>query len=105
MPRVDKPLLPLPRFNWMAFNCLLFASLILLILTVLLIPKSRNAPLIIILFGSGISGTLCGAMLGRKLGKTPTTRVVLSLVFALVMIVVCMGMTCLGCMFGGFKLG
>lgn len=93
-----------PRFNWLLFCGVMLAPPVLTSLTVLLGSKSGDASVAVALFGGAISGIICGVMLGRRLGKTPGLRLLFGLVLALVMIVVCVGMSCFGCLASGFQL-
>jgi hypothetical protein len=82
----------------------MFAPLLLTILAVLLGAKRDNVSPMIALIGGGIAGIVCGVMLGLQGGDTTTSRVFISILMALVMAVVCIGLSCFGCMTAGFQL-
>ncbi len=75
------------------------------IVTIISVPAKLKdlAPTIAVL-GGGVSGIICGAMLGRQLGHTRHQRIVLGVVFAFVMGAVCIAMNCFGCLAGGYNL-
>jgi hypothetical protein len=59
---------------------------------------------VIALIGGALSGIICGGMLGRRIGSTPGLKIALGFLFALMIIPVCVGMSCFGCLVSGFKL-
>lgn len=80
------------------------APVLLTSLTVLIVSKKGDAASLVGLVGGGISGIICGVMLGRRLGKTRELRIVLGVVFALIMVVVCVAMNSFGCLVSGYNL-
>jgi hypothetical protein len=82
----------------------LFAPLLVTILAVKLSSSSNGAAPAVALIGGAVSAIVCGILLGRRIGKSFEARVVLSIVFVLIMAVVCIGMNCFGCLAGGFRL-
>lgn len=99
-----QPQLPPVKTNWLIFFFVLLAPVVFTILAVLLGANSGNASPGIAFFGGGTAGIVCGVMLGRQLGKTGPTRVILGILFAFIMMVVCIGMSCFGCLASGFQL-
>jgi hypothetical protein len=73
-------------------------------LSVLLFDKKGDTAPVIAVLGSGLAGIISGAMLGRYFGKTLQARVALSILFALVLGVVCIAMSCVGCLASGYQL-
>ncbi len=96
--------LPPVKTNWLVFFSVLLAPIVLTILAVFLGAKNGNAAPAITFFGGGTAGIVCGVMLGRQLGKTGPTRVILGVLFVFIMVVVCIGMSSFGCMASGFQL-
>ena len=86
------------------FFLVLLAPMLLTIVIVLLGASEGDTVPTVAVFGGGISGIVCGAMLGRRFGRTTGLKVVLGIVFALVFSVVCIGMSCFGCLAGGYNL-
>ena len=76
---------------------ILFASVVLTIVTVQVMPKFSDAPAVVALFFGTASGVLCGIRLGRWLGKSLESRIGLGILLSLIMVVVCVGMSCFGC--------
>ena len=89
--------------NWLFFFGSLFGPLVVTILAVRINPVSSDVAPGIALAGGGISAVLCGILLGRRIGRRPETRLWLSLLFILVMAVVCVGMNCFGCLATGYE--
>src|SRR6266498_3719159 len=102
-PRESPAVLQRPTVNWLAFFTVLFFPPILTVLVLLLGAKQGGTAPTIAMFGGGISGTICGVMLGRRFGSTGATKIVLGVVFALVMGVACIVMCCFGCVAGGYE--
>jgi len=100
---VPHPLPPV-KTNWLIFFSVLLAPVVLTILAVLLGAKAGNASPGIAFFGSGVAGIVCGVMLGRQLGRTAPLRIIFGILFALILFVVCIGMSCFGCLASGFQL-
>lgn len=104
-PETVTPLSPEPRrINWLVFLIVLLAPAILSCLAGALGSRNGNVAPVIALFGGGIAGIICRVMLGRRLGKAPGTRLWLGILFAIILAVVCIGMSCFGCMAGGYQL-
>jgi hypothetical protein len=92
-----------PAVRWLLFSLALLAPPFLTILVAFLDNKGGAAPAIATL-GGGVGGIVCGVMLGRRFGSTPQSKIGLSVLFALVMAVVVISMSCCGCLASGFKL-
>ena len=103
-PDMTNPLTSTPRFNWPIFCCVLLSPPLLTIFAVRFLSKSSDASLYVVLIGGGIAGIISGVMLGQRGGKTRAARIVGSILLALVMIVVCISMSCFGCLVGGYHL-
>jgi hypothetical protein len=102
VPPQNKP--PAVRVNWLVFFSILLAPALLSVLVVLLGARQGNLAPWIAFFGGILAGIVCGAMLGFSLGRTRAARILLGLLLSIVMVVVCVGMSCFGCMAGGFQL-
>jgi hypothetical protein len=86
------------RFRWLLFLAVMLSPVVLTVLTVLLGARSGETAPMIAVFGGGAAGIICGILLGRWLGKTMPAKIIISLLFALTMVVVCIGMSCGGCL-------
>jgi hypothetical protein len=92
------------KLNWPVFFAILFAPVVLTIVAVQVMPASNDAsPAVAVIFGA-VSGILCGFKLGRRFGKSPESRIGLGILFSLIMVVVCVGMSCFGCLASGYHL-
>jgi hypothetical protein len=92
------------KLNLLVFYMILFAPVLLTIVAVQLMPKSSDtAPVVAFIFGTA-SGVLCGILLGRRFGKSLESRIGLGILFSLIMVVVCVGMSCFGCLASGYQL-
>ena len=92
-----------PALKWLPFLLALLAPPLLTILATSLDNKG-GAPIAIALLGSGVGGIVCGALLGRRFGSTPESRIGLGILFSVIMVVAVTGMSCCGCLASGFKL-
>jgi hypothetical protein len=95
--------IPKPRVKWFRFFAILVAPLVLTIGVVQLSKGGDAATVVAVLGGMG-SGMTCGSLIGLRLGQNPSTKLALSIVFAIIMTVVSIGMNCFGCLAGGYKL-
>jgi hypothetical protein len=97
------------KINWLWFWIALIAPPVLTALSALLMRQgSGNASNeglspAIALIGGGLGGLVCGIVLGVKLGKTSPSRVVLSLVFSGIMVIVSIMFCFFGCSLGGYQ--
>ena len=92
-----------PRFNWWMFVAVLLAPTLLTALCVLLFDKKGDTAPVIAVFGGGLAGIISGIMLGRHFGRTLPTKVVSSVLFALILGAACITMSCCGCMLSGYQ--
>jgi hypothetical protein len=104
-PNLPKPLDPSQKINWLIFFSFLLGPVVLTIATVLLISNQGNPAADVAAFGGAVSGIICGGMLGRRVGTSRETKIVLGIVFAVAMTVVCIGMNCFGCLASGYGMG
>lgn len=96
---------PAPRkINWLLFLLALLAPPLLTVLAAMGSARNSGLPVATGLLAGGLGGIISGAMLGWRVGSTTPIRVALGIVFAGVLSVVCIGMSCFGCMAGGFKM-
>lgn len=106
-PLLDPAAAPEPpprRLNWLLFALALFMPTVLTILITMTGGQKSDAAVAVALIGGGLSGIICGGMLGWRFGKSTTNQIVLGIVLGGVFVVACIGMNCLGCLAGGFKL-
>lgn len=94
--------------RWTSFPWLLFLGAILgpPLLTTLAASMDRKggaAPALMFL-GGAAGGLAAGVMLGCRIGKTPTTKALWSVVLAGVLAVAVVTLSGLGCAMGGYKL-
>ena len=88
----------------MVFSIALLAPALLTALAVSLGAKDGDTAPNIAMFGGTAGGIVCGIILGRSVGKTTPIRVLSSIIFVPIMSVVCIGLSCFGCMVSGFQL-
>lgn len=97
------------RFNWLIFLCVLLLPALLTLLSAatmhftLLNTADDSISPIIGLVGSVVGGIFCGVTLARAFTQTEGTRVALSILFAPIMIIVCLTLSCFGCALGGYN--
>jgi hypothetical protein len=107
LPSPEIPELPhaaRPRFKWWWFVAVLLSPVLLTALSVWLFAQKGDAAPSIAMLGGGLAGIIAGTMVGRRIGETTSGRIVLSIVFALILGVVCVTMSCIGCMASGYNL-
>jgi len=92
------------KINWLVFFAVLLGPVVVTIAAVLLGADGGDATPTIAFLGGGISGIVCGALLGQRLGRTPAMKVALGILFSFVFGAVCIGMCCFGCLASGYKL-
>ncbi len=90
------------RINWWIFFAALLTPPILTLLASL--AKIEAAATGIPFLGGGIAGLICGIMLGRRIGKSTTARVLLSILFVAVLGSLTFFLSFMGCMAGGFQM-
>jgi hypothetical protein len=93
-----------PRFKWWRFVTVLLSPVLLTALSVWLFTDEGDTAPSIAMLGGGLAGIISGTTLGRHLGKTPPVRLGLSILFALILGVVCITMSCVGCLASGYQL-
>jgi FtsH-binding integral membrane protein len=96
------PPLPARKLHWPWFTAALLLPAILTYATTM--SGSQDAPIACALFGAGLSGLVCGILLGRRIGKSPGAVVGLSIlfigIFAVASFALCFG----GCIAGNYQL-
>lgn len=92
------------KINWPIFFIVLCAPAVLTILAVRINRTGQDLAPFVACLGGVFSGIVCGAMLGRRIGSTTAIKIGLGFTFALMIIPVCIGMSCFGCLVSGFKL-
>jgi hypothetical protein len=110
-PAVIQPSLPEPeaaafKMNWWIFFAVFLAPPLLTSIAAFLGRLNSNeevSPMIAV-FGGAASGIACGVMLALRLGRTSTARVLLSLLFSAMLAVVCITLSCFGCLAVGYRL-
>ncbi|MEO6034328.1 MAG: hypothetical protein ABIQ35_03650, partial [Verrucomicrobiota bacterium] len=100
---IDGPMAKQHKFRWPYFFAVMLAPVLLTSLSALL-SKDGSFAVGIAILGGSVSGIVGGAMLGREFGKTRALKITLSIVFAIIMIVVGVGMNCFGCLVSGYKI-
>src|SRR6266567_2191740 len=90
------------RLNRALFLGVLLAPAALTLLAASLIPGDYNIGVasLVGFVGGGISGVHCGWTLGQRLGKTERQQTVLGILLAVVLAIVCISMSCFGCLAG-----
>lgn len=90
------------RLNWIAFLALLLGPAVLTSLAAFANHRSDAAPAFA-LIGGVLGGIGCGILLGRRLGRSQTARVILSLVFSAMCAVACITIAMFGCLASGYQ--
>lgn len=98
------PVVP-PRapFLWPLFLAAVFGPPVLTGLAAWMDHRGAAAPAMMFL-GGAAGGITAGILVGCRLGKTPATKALLSLLFSGVMTVAVVSMSGLGCSLGNYKL-
>jgi hypothetical protein len=102
---VEQTLKPF-KINWWIFFAILLAPPLLTLLVAFSTNEhaGADAPPFVAMVGGVLSGIVCGVMLALRLGKTTDTRVLLGILFCVVLGVVCVTLSCFGCLAGGYQL-
>ena len=103
--------LPPVKIKWLWFWMALMAPPFLTLLSALVVKQTMPAhasnesisPLVA-LVSAALGGTACGIILGLRQGRTISSRIVISLVWAAVLFIVCLIVCCVGCGFGGYQM-
>src|SRR5438270_10292279 len=74
-----------PAIKWLPFLLALLAPPLLTILAAVSLDHKGGAAVAIAFLGSGVGGIVCGAMLGRRFGTTPQSRIGLGILFSIIM--------------------
>jgi hypothetical protein len=90
-------------FLWPLFLAAVLVPPLLTALAAWMDHRGAAAPAMMFL-GGAAGGITAGVMLGCRLGKTSTTKVLLSLLFSGVMTVAVVSMSGIGCSLGNYKL-
>ena len=99
-----KPPLRPVKIYWPVFFAVLLAPALVTMFSAMLdhAPNQSVSP-VIGLFGGAAAGIACGIILGLRLGSTALERVVVTLLLCLIMAVVDITLSCLGCAVGGYN--
>ena len=98
------PITPPRRLNWLLMLALLLAPAVLTCLSVL-IDKSSNGPAPgVALIAGALGGIGAGILLGRYIGRTDATKILLSVVFSAVCAVASITLSTFGCLASGYNL-
>jgi len=89
---------------WLIFTAVLLSPVIASCLAGALDKQNGDAAPVVALLGGGVGGIVCGAMIGWRMRKSTALRIVWGIVFAAVMVVVCVGMSCFGCLASGYQM-
>lgn len=102
---VEKRLEPV-KISWFIIFGALLAPPLLTLLTALLCRGRSNEGVspTVGLLGGGAGGIAFGIMLALRLGKTTSARVGMAIVFSVIFMVVCIMLSCFGCLVGGYQM-
>jgi len=96
---------PPEKFRTIPFFLLLLGPPVLTLLAAALGGDSEESASIPIgLLSGGAGGIACGILLGRRIGRTWLTKIMLGLMLVAVMAPVCIFLCFMGCTLGGWKL-
>jgi hypothetical protein len=101
----DPPLTPI-KIHWLIFFVALLGPSVLTMLVAFLTREHSggDAPVATAFIVGGLGGIASGVMLALRLGSTIGLRILLGLVFSGVLAVVCITLSCVGCLTGGYQL-
>jgi hypothetical protein len=103
-PGVDTLDLPPVKIRWPIFFGVLLAPVLITALIAFLGKPNEQVSPITGFFGGAAAGIACGIMLALRIGKTVGARIVHGIVLSVVFAVVCITLSCFGCMVGGYNL-
>ncbi|MBL9134749.1 MAG: hypothetical protein JNK85_02725 [Verrucomicrobiales bacterium] len=107
LPPETEPAMPVPParapFLWPLFLAAVFGPPTLTGLAAWMDHRGAAAPAIMFL-GGAVGGITAGVMVGCRLGKTSTSKALLSLLFCGIMTVAVVSMSGLGCSLGNYRL-
>jgi hypothetical protein len=94
------------RIKWLIFFGVLLAPPLITMFAAFLGKGQENeqASPVIAVFGGAGCGIACGIMLALRLGRTSGARVLLGLLFSVIFAVVCITLSCFGCLAVGYQL-
>ena len=98
----EPPHKPARKLYWPWFTLALLLPAIITFATAA--ARCKDAPVACAFIGAGLSGLVCGILLGRRLTTNPGVAVVLSIVFICVFAVVSFALCFGGCMAGNYQL-
>jgi hypothetical protein len=91
------------KFNWIVFSLVLLSPIVGSCIAGALEPHNGDTAPTIALLGGGIAGIVGGTMLGNRIGKTTTTKILLGFLFIVVLATACIGASCFGCLASGYQ--
>lgn len=94
------------KINWWIFFAALLAPPLLTLLVAFLGSGNSNEQVspMIAFFGGAAGGIASGIMLALRLGRTTGTRILLGILFSAGFAIVCVTLSCFGCLAGGYRL-
>ena len=98
----EPPQTPTRRLHWPWFTLALALPAIVTFATAA--AGCKDAPVASAFIGAGLSGLVCGILLGRRLTTNPGVAVVLSIVFFCVFAVASFALCFGGCMAGNYQI-
>lgn len=93
---------PVRKLHWPWFVAALLLPAVLTFGTA--VAGMKDAPVACAFIGAGVSGLVCGILLGRRLGRTSAAVVILALVFICTFAVASFALCFGGCMAGNYQL-
>jgi hypothetical protein len=101
----EPSLAPIKISWWITFGALLAPPLLTLI-TAFLLHGHGNEELsaVISMMGGTAGGIAFGIILALRLGRSVGTRIGLGILFSTIFAVVCITLSCFGCLIGGYQL-
>ena len=96
--------LPPVKIKWPIFFGVLLAPILITALIAFLGKPNEQVSPITGFFGGAAAGIACGIMLALRIGETVGTRIVHGIVLSVVFAVVCITLSCFGCMMSGYNL-
>jgi hypothetical protein len=91
-----------PKLHWPLFVAALLLPPMLTFASAM--AGWKNFPVACPFVGGGLAGLVCGILLGRRVGRTPQARIVLSIVFILAFATLSFGLCFGGCLAGNYQM-